>query len=186
VRLANGLGEAGGEVVDTFVPGMVMTLDRNLKPGGAPDTVFRRLFAPIAAHTTQRQARSCVSCHNGPVALGLGKGELRFDPGPQVANRQGQWRFKPLRPALPQDGLPEDAWTGFLAARSDMVSTQPGARPFGVAEQQRILTVGACLTCHKVDSAVMRDTLRDFAVVFKRRSPQCAVPTWAGSGAARP
>lgn len=182
VRLASGLGERGGEVVDTFVPGMIMTIDRNLQAGSAPDIVFRRLFAPIAAHTTQRLARSCASCHNSPVALGLGQGELRFSPAAPGPKRLGRWQFKPARTASPQDGLPEDAWTGFLAPRSGRVSTQPGARPFNVAEQQRILTVGACLSCHADDAAVMRDALRDFAAALRRRSPQCALPAWAGSG----
>jgi hypothetical protein len=79
---------------------------------------------------------------------------------------------------LPQDGLPADAWTGFLAARSDRASTQDGARPFGVEEQQRILTVGACLSCHAGDSAPMRAALRDFAGTLSRRSASCATPDW--------
>jgi len=201
VRIASGRGERGGETVDTFVPGMILTIDRTLQPGRPPDTVFRRLFAPISAHTTQRQARPCESCHNDPVALGYGQGTLRFsvaDPPakaaaahgsggtrPRVRNgqtddtgRTGEWRFTPARPASSYDGLPEDAWTGFLAERAGMVSTQAGARPFSVAEQQRILTVGSCLTCHKGDSALMRVSVRDFPALLRRRSAQCAVPVW--------
>ncbi|MDP1647310.1 MAG: multiheme c-type cytochrome [Rubrivivax sp.] len=199
VRIASGRGERGGETVDTFVPGMILTIDRNLQAGRPPDTVFRRLFAPTAAHTTQRQVRACESCHNDPVALGYGKGTLRFtvaDPPAKAAvahgsggqtgqtgqtghtGRAGAWRFTPAQPASPHDGLPEDAWTGFLAERSGMVSTQAGARPFTVAEQRRILTVGSCLTCHKGDSAVMRESVRDFPELLRRRSAQCAVPVW--------
>jgi len=40
-----------------------------LKAGAATETVFRRLSAPYAAHTTQRPLRTCASCHNNPVAL---------------------------------------------------------------------------------------------------------------------
>jgi hypothetical protein len=180
IRVAAGLGERGGEVVDTFTPGMIMTLDRNLKAGAPPDAVFRRLFAPISAHTTARQARSCESCHNDPLALGYGSGKLSFvvtaPAGP--GGRSGHWRFEPARPALPQDGLPEDAWTGFLTERKGMLSTQPGARPFSLAEQQRVLTVGACLTCHAGDSKVMRESVRDFPALLRRRRAQCAVPDW--------
>jgi hypothetical protein len=179
VRRADGRGERGGETVDTFVPGMIMTLDRNLKAGASPDLVFRRLFAPTAAHTTQRAARSCTACHNDPVALGYGQGVLRFGPGPmQPAGRSGRWRFTPRQPALPQDGLPADAWTGFLATRNDVASTHEGARPFSVAEQQRILTVGACLSCHAGTSAPMRAALQDFAGALQRRKAVCAVPAW--------
>ncbi|MDP1901533.1 MAG: hypothetical protein Q8K96_13925 [Rubrivivax sp.] len=190
IRVASGLGERGGEVVDTFVPGMILTIDRNLVPGAPPDTLFQRLFAPISAHTTQRQARSCESCHNDPVALGFGKGKLTFevngkgdakgrtDPAGRTGptGRTGRWRFAPTEPASPQDGLPADAWTGFLAERQGMVSTQAGARPFSLAEQRRILTVGACLTCHAGDSKVMRESVRDFPALLRRRSPQCAAP----------
>ena len=84
----------------------------------------------------------------------------------------------PARPAAPHDGLPEDAWTGFLAERNGMVSTQAGARPFTVAEQQRILTVGACLSCHAGDSAVMRASVRDFDALMAARTPACLVPAW--------
>ena len=184
VRRADGRGERGGETVDTFVPGMIMTLDRNLKAGAAPDLVFRRLFAPTAAHTTQRAARTCTSCHNDPVALGYGQGTLKFEPdglppaAPRPAGRSGRWRFAPQQAALPQDGLPADAWTGFLATRSDRASTHDGARPFSVAEQQRILTVGACLSCHAGDSAPMRAALRDFAGTVQRRKAVCAAPVW--------
>ena len=44
--------------------------------------------------------------------------------------------------------------------------------------EQRVLTVGACLTCHAGDSAPMRAALRDFAGTMQRRKPQCAVPDW--------
>lgn len=183
VRRADGRGERGGEIVDTFVPGMIITLDRNMKAGAAPDPVFQRLFAPIAAHTTQRNSRSCKSCHNDPVALGYGQGTLRFDPAKapvasKAPGRGGTWHFTAKEAPLPQDGLPADAWIGFLAARVDRASTQDGARPFNVAEQQRILTVGACLTCHEDDSAPMRASLRDFEGTLKRRQAQCAAPHW--------
>ena len=186
VRQAGGLGEHGGETVDTFVPGMILTLDRNMKAGAPPDPVFKRLFAPTAAHTTQRASRSCDSCHNDPVALGFGKGRLRFEPGPTptakaahgAQGRSGIWRFTPQEAALPQDGLPADAWTGFLAARADRASSQDGARPFNVAEQQRILNVGACLSCHAGDSAPMRAALRDWAGTLQRRASPCAVASW--------
>ena len=165
------------------MPGMIITLDRNMQPGARADPVFRRLFAPTAAHTTQRAARSCTSCHNDPVALGYGRGQLQFDPDPLpaaagAAGRGGRWRFTPGRAALPQDGLPADAWTGFLAARTDRASTHDGARPFSVAEQRRILEVGACLSCHAGESAVMRTALHDFAGTLRQRRPSCAVPAW--------
>ena len=194
VRIASGRGERGDEMVDTFVPGMILTIDRNLLPGQPSDVIFRRLFAPLAAHTTQRQARRCESCHNDPVALGYGKGRLRFEPARaqtraaaspgtgsrpnERAGRTGTWLFTPARPASPQDGLPEDAWTGFLAERAGMVSTREGARPFRVDEQRRILAVGACLGCHAGDSPPMKRALADFSGAVAARSSRCVVATF--------
>ncbi len=59
-----------------------------------------------------------------------------------------------------------------------MVSTKEGARPFSVAEQRRILTVGACLTCHKGDSPVMKRALQDFDATVAGRNKRCALPAW--------
>jgi hypothetical protein len=164
-------GTARG-AVDTFVPGMVMSFDRNMVPGGSPDVIFRRLYAKLFAHTIRRESRSCRSCHNDPVALGFGKGELRY----VVAGSTGRWTFRPAAKPSPFDGLPEDAWTGFLQTRTGMVSTREGARPFTADEQRRILRVGACLSCHAGDSPVMKRALADFDAVLARRSPRCALP----------
>jgi hypothetical protein len=182
VRRADGHGERGGEVIDTFVPGMIITIDRNMTAGAPKDEVFHRLFAPLAAHTIVRASRSCRSCHNDPVALGYGAGVLTFEPAPSPTTtstpRTGTWRFTPKEPSLPQDNLPADAWTGFLLARNTGASTHDGARPFDVNEQKRILVVGACLTCHEGGSAAMRAALRDFDGTMARRTPRCATPAW--------
>ena len=160
--------------VDTFVPGMIMTFDRNQVDGHAPDIVFRRLYAKLFAHTVRRESRSCKSCHNDPVALGFGKGALRY----VVAGNSGRWQFMAAEKASPHDGLPADAWTGFLQTRTGMVSTREGARPFTVDEQRRILRAGACLTCHAEDSAVMKRARSDFAAVLASRSARCILPLW--------
>ena len=106
------------------------------------------------------------------MALGFGKGALRY----VVSGKTGRWPFRPEGKACAQDGLPEDAWTGFLKARDGMVSTREGARPFSVDEQRRILRVGACLTCHAEDSPVMKRSLADFEGALARRSPRCVLP----------
>ncbi len=164
-------GSARG-AIDTFVPGMIMTFDRNQASGQPPETIFRRLHAKLFSHTIRRESRSCKSCHNDPVALGFGKGTLRYG----VSGKTGRWTFRPEGKASAQDGLPEDAWTGFMKARDGMVSTREGARPFSVDEQRRILRVGACLTCHAEDSPVMKRSLQDFEGTLARRSPRCVLP----------
>lgn len=158
-------------MIDNFVPGMVMTFDRNRDPAQPPDTVFRRLYAPAFAHTIRREARRCESCHLDPVALGYGRGELRLERRAEGA----RWRFAPREPAL-ADGLPADAWIGFLQTRESGASTRADARPFSAEEQRRVLRAGACLTCHRGDSRVMREAVRDMAGTLARRRPQCVAP----------
>lgn len=159
-------------VVDTFIPGMILELDRNRDPDKAPDPVFRRLYARTFSHTIRREARSCESCHSDPVALGYGRGVLRY----VIAGRTGRWQFAPEHELTLADGLPADAWIGFLQSRDDVVSTRDDVRPFTIEEQKRILFVGACLTCHASDGPVMQDALADFEATLARRSGQCVLP----------
>ena len=159
-------------VVDTFIPGMILELDRNRTAGGKPDLVVRRLYARTSAHTTSRAARSCTSCHNDPVALGFGRGTLRYE----IAGGRGRWTFTPAQARSAADGLPADAWTGFLQTRDGMVSTRDDVRPFTAGEQRRILAAGACLTCHAGTSRVMQRAIADFDSTVARRSRRCVLP----------
>ena len=167
------------ETVDTFIPGMVLTIDRNQSVDGRPDTVFRRLYSRSFSHTVGKSARSCESCHADPVALGYGEGSLRYEP----EGARGRWRFEPRYPPGP-DGVPADAWVGFLSERTAGTSTRTDVRPFTIEEQKRILTVGACLTCHRSDATGplprrMENLWRqDFRIALTRTSPKCARPAW--------
>ena len=168
-------GRDGKETIETFVPGMIMTVDRATKVGASPDVLFWRLYARSEPHTTRRETRSCESCHNDPEALGYGRGNLRLEKtGPGT----GRWMFAPAAAAHPGDGLPADAWIPFLGTRSGKESTTEAVRPFSVEEQQRTLTVGACLTCHKADSPVMRRSVRGFDALVAARKPVCVLPVW--------
>ncbi len=165
------------EMVDTFIPGMVLTIDRNQDLRRSSDTLFRRLYARTFAHTITKKSRSCESCHNDPVALGYGRGVLEFTR----AGSGGRWRFVPEHQPDAHDRLPADAWIAFLedgAAVARSRSTRQDVRPFTTDEQKRILTVGACLTCHRGDSPQMRDAVVDFRTTLSRASPRCRLPLW--------
>ena len=161
--------------IKPFVPGMIMTIDPSGFPGKehSPE-IFHRLFAPVAPHTTNREGRSCESCHNDPLALGYGRGVLKYE----TEGGRGRWHFTPEYENSPQDGLPQDAWTGFLKVPGGVSATRPDARPFSISEQQKILRVGACLTCHRGDSEVMLRGLEDFEKTLRGVSGKCVLPVY--------
>jgi hypothetical protein len=165
----------GSEKVITFTPGMVLSIDTaSFTNNRGSGSVFHRLFAPVSAHTTTREGRSCKSCHLDPVALGYGRGDLVYD----VSGGKGKWTFTPKFALNEFDGLPEDAWIGFLAEPSWPHSTRENTRPFSAAEQKTILTAGACLTCHDEESVVLKRSLEDFPALMKMVSPKCILPDW--------
>lgn len=155
------------EKVETFIPGMVLRIDFDKH-----NTIYRRLYSPISAHTTVRSPRTCKSCHNNPVALGYGRGELNY----QIAGNKGKWIFTPQYKSENFDGLPSDAWIGFMQNNNNNFSTRDNIRPFNVDEQKNILRIGSCLTCHEEDSSVMQRSLFDFQKELKNLSTRCILP----------
>jgi len=172
-RPALGVVEGDERKVHTFTPGMILSID---KSGYDPDIedpeIFHRLYAPLSAHTTSAEGRSCRSCHNEPLAMGYGYGKLTYE----IRGSQGTWVFTARFAANKNDGLPEDAWIPFLSEPDGRHSTRSNTRPFTLQEQQQILLVGACLHCHEDDSNVMISSLENFDEVMKRRSGKCVLP----------
>lgn len=160
--------------VITVVPGMILTIVKSGFEKGTNTTLFHRLFAPAEPHTTQKNGRSCISCHNSPQALSYGYGELVY----KLNSGKGRWIFTPRFAPNPNDGLPEDSWIGFLALRTKDVATRADVNPFNIGEQRRILLAGACLTCHDGKSRVMNNALYDFDKTIKARSIKCILPEW--------
>lgn len=156
--------------VVTAMPGMVMTIDQESFAKGKGNS-FHRLYAPTSGHTTQREGRSCKSCHNDPLAIGFGRGELIY----HVTKNTGNWSFEPRFALNPNDHLPEDAWTGFQKEAQAPYSTRSSLRPFSVDEQKRILEVGSCLSCHDEKSKVMDQALENYPQMLARRSVKCVL-----------
>ncbi|MBU2509694.1 hypothetical protein KJ966_00075 [bacterium] len=170
------------EVVDTFIPGMVLTIGgiKENKPDRTASTgkkiedyqVFRRMFSPTFSHTIQTEARSCQSCHQDPWALGLGEGRIEYQEDNAVITKP-HLKFFPRSKLHPADGLPRDAWTGFLKVRSRHVSTRLGVRPFNQGEQENILQVGRCLLCHEADPTNMERIYTSYKTALEKRPEQC-------------
>lgn len=159
----------GDRKIRTFIPGMIMTLDQSGFSGKKNDVSHHRLYAPTSAHTIAAKGQSCKGCHNNPVVLGYGRGEMTYE------KQKRQWSFKPQFNLWKEDGLPLDAWIGFLQKSPDKKNaTRTHARSFNLSEQQKILRVGACLTCHEENSQVSQDMLKDFSKTIERKIDQCA------------
>ena len=170
VRLANGARE---ERITTFAPGMILNLE---VPGhgstGSPLNL--RLFAPVSAHTIATKAHDCRSCHANPAALGYGRGQLKY----VLSGATASWQFTPAYARSREDGLPTDAWIGFLAEPKPDTTTRTTTRPFNVEEQKRILLVGACLQCHNQTDRRLSAVFADFAHFPRYVSKRCRVPDW--------
>ena len=162
------------KVIKTAVPGMILTIDKSnyYKRSDSEQFIFRRLFAPTEAHTIQSAGRSCLSCHNNSLAIGYGEGKLVFN------SSTNKWEFQPKYQSNKYDGLPEDAWIGFLTNNKGVLSTRENFRPFNLKEQKNILLVGVCLTCHDENPKFMMESLDDFQRLIDHRSPECKTPEW--------
>jgi hypothetical protein len=118
------LGVSADGHISPAIPGMISTIEYPAWKGAR----FHRLFALIDPHTSGR-SRSCDSCHDSSLALGLGQGTLtRGEHG---------WVFHPAQPPL-GDGLPADAWTS-LDGTASGGTTRIGNRPLDPGEIRRIL-----------------------------------------------
>jgi Cytochrome b/b6/petB len=173
VERSAGLDGKVEERITTFIPGMILNL--TLPSGQAKnEDGFHRLFAPASPHTTAAQSRDCRSCHANPAALGYGRGKLNYE----VKGGTGKWVFTPAYPRSPRDGLPLDAWIGFLQEPHAGATTRKDARPFNLQEQRNILLVGACLECHNEKERRVAAAFADFKNYRKALSPQCRLPDW--------
>ncbi len=158
-----------GEKISSFVPGMIIKISNEK----TREIKFKRLFAPSSAHTIRKEVRSCKSCHQSSVALGYGKGKINFIKEPKNLRIE----FEPEESISPIDLLPNDAWIKFLEDNfNSSKSTRVFTSPLPLERQKRILTVGACLTCHNENSKLMKSALNNFDRLLKKMTPDCLLP----------
>ncbi|MEZ4908389.1 MAG: multiheme c-type cytochrome [Saprospiraceae bacterium] len=152
------------------IPGMVMTLDKTKYEGEKHGDNFKflRYFSPISPHTTS-SSRSCESCHSNPYALGYGDGKLSLT--------KSKWVFEYDYQPSEYDGLPMDAWLGFLSdVKNKRYSGHDNFKPLSLTLQKKILNVGACLECHKEKSFIDRSVNGDFNYLIENMTNKCIKP----------
>ena len=173
----------GRAEIDLVTPGMVMTLNvesrtaKGALPSAAsalvgPRTRSLRAYAFAVPHTTTREARTCRSCHWASEALGYGSGALSLE----AEDGHSRVRFTPSHAPSSTDGLPGDAWLGFLADPTTAASTRRGVRPLERDAQLRALQVGACMSCHDPEGSDNRALYEDYARSKANRGPSCRLP----------
>lgn len=145
------------------IPGMVLTIDKK----GGSEKIFKRLYAPAVPHTINKKARDCQSCHFNSLALGYGRGQLKLE--------NKRITFEAYYAEREEDGLPEDAWIGFLTEPTGNFSTRSNVFPLNLELQKRILRVGVCLTCHKDNPEIVDRMLDDFSGALKSVSKNCTI-----------
>lgn len=90
---------------------------------------------PIQPHTVTKEARTCEDCHASSKALGLGTGIYN-------SRANGLDIDFELERIVDEEG------------RQIQATNHPGARPFNKEEQQRIMRVNTCISCHKDNADV--------------------------------
>lgn len=163
--------------IEPAIPGMILTIDRGSFTGIKNSTSFHRLYAPNSPHTITKSVRDCKSCHTNSMAIGYGKGALKYS----ISKGVGKWTFTPEYALNINDNLPEDAWIPFLKGVEKNVvnSTRLDFRPFTVKEQKQLLLVGACLQCHKSNSKTMQQSLiSGIKPLLMKLNKKCILPKW--------
>ena len=162
--------------ISPAIPGMIMTLDKtgfqSKNQGKKYD--FFRLFSPVSPHTTSRLSRSCVSCHNDPSALGYGSGTLKL----KTSENSSIWLFIPAYENSAFDGLPQDAWIGFMKDHDYKIkySARKYFKPLNKKIQTKVLEVGKCIYCHKADKKFLSEMIQgNYKIMLKMRSRQCKI-----------
>jgi hypothetical protein len=164
-----GVIEKGGKrTITTFSPGMIINLNKSIR--GDQQNVFKRLYSPVSPHTISKESRDCQSCHFSSNALGYGRGLLVF--------KDNKISFISSNNFIPDDNLPEDSWIPFLKNSISKNTTRENARSFNIIEQQKILTVGICLTCHKINDSKLEVAFNDMKNYKKYISKKCKTPIW--------
>ena len=116
-------------------------------------------ISPVQPHTTQKEARSCESCHNNPVAIGygIGGGKLYSNPSiPYVVELStADGKVLPKKHITQINSIPElnHDWSRFIDEQGRQLQTVGHhfklSRPLNYKERSLLDRRGVCLSCHK-------------------------------------
>ncbi len=108
------------------------------------DNTTSYVVAPVQPHTVSEVSRKCRDCHNNPMAVGLGKGYLKFTDKEKII-------FKPLY-NVKKAGIPVNfPFESIVSANGKIQFQSVSNRGFKVFKREKILKilrVGKCVQCH--------------------------------------
>jgi hypothetical protein len=108
------------------------------------DNTTSYVVAPVQPHTVTKMSKKCSDCHNNPMAVGLGRGYLKFTDNETII-------FKPIynmkKAKLPVDFAFESVVSSDGKIQYQSVSNI-GFKVFKRKEILKILRVGRCTPCH--------------------------------------
>jgi hypothetical protein len=138
------LGITGKNKITTFIPGMNAIIKKHPKA----ESFNVQYYSSTSAHTTMKAGRSCKSCHQSDLAVGV---TTRWSVSPD--NKSWKTPVGWVEKGQQEPGL----------------ATQPGARSFNPIERAKIQKVGICLECHEDEDQIYRD----FKNSLKNLTSQC-------------
>ncbi|MEC8651683.1 MAG: cytochrome C [Planctomycetota bacterium] len=127
--------------------------------GAGPEGQIGVDHSPLQPHTTQREARSCESCHGNPKAAGYGIDGGKNDVDPSVdhfvdlMDGDGALLANDARPQVAKtDGLRGD-WSRFVTEDGEQLQTVGHhlrlSRPLNERERALLEREGTCVACHQ-------------------------------------
>ncbi len=116
-------------------------------------------ISPLQPHTTQKEARSCESCHTNPKAMGYGieGGRLYSSPDKNIIMDLTDIDGRPIAQQVDTqfNAIPNLTmdWSRFIDENGKQLQTVghhfSGSRPLNQSELNKLDRRGVCLSCHK-------------------------------------
>ncbi len=116
-------------------------------------------ISPVQPHTTQKEARSCESCHNNPIAMGYGieGGKVYTNPSKpyivELTTPDGKVIPKVYKTQI--NSIPElnHDWSRFITENGIQLQTIGHhfklSRPLNNLERKMLDRRGVCMACHQ-------------------------------------
>ncbi len=108
------------------------------------DNTTSYVVAPVQPHTVTKLSKKCEDCHNNPMAIGIGKGYMKFTDNEKII-------FKPLYNMKKSGISVKFPFESIVSPTGEIQYQSTSNRGFKVFNKEKILKilrVGKCTPCH--------------------------------------